>query len=321
MEDKRDDHDSLPLFEQDEARDPYLYPETAAPAPASEAEPAFELAPEPELKVEPESAPEPEPALEPEPAPEPEPVGEPASEPESAPEVDSAPEPDPVVAPVPEPEAEPASEEPEVEELPPVELYRIGAAGAGAAAAAKRTFGYDGIPLSGFGRYLRDVRQRNHLEISDLSEATKIRSTYIESIEDEDYDNLPPAVYVLAYVKTIGGYYELPEEVMGHLTAEIRQRLEYETPEDPSKAIIDEEESVENRIIMRRIILFGSLAVAIFLALILLLTLKLVASKSSAPDRGAAPSATELRPLSEDELLKLHRPPQLELLELPGSSN
>ena len=64
------------------------------------------------------------------------------------------------------------------------------------------------------------------MSTSEVGEATKIRSIYIEAIEAEDYSSLPPVVYVLAYVKTLCSFYGVDGELTESLTADIRQRLE-----------------------------------------------------------------------------------------------
>jgi transcriptional regulator with XRE-family HTH domain len=202
-----------------------------------------------------------------------------------------------------------------------------------AAAAPERgakKFSIEGIAPGGFGRHLRDLRVRNGVTIAELAETTKIRSTYIEYLEDEDYESLPPAVYVLAYVKTLCAFYGLPESAVENMTAEIRHRLAYEAPDDPGRTIIDVEEGEENHIKLRRILLIGGAGVLVVTGLIVWLILALIPAKPAAtavtPTAAAtaAPTATAtatgFKPLTEAQLLELQRKPELTGGELPIST-
>lgn len=219
--------------------------------------------------------------------------------------------PDPVEpAPAPKPRTKPASAAPE---------------------RGAKKFSIEGIAPGGFGRHLRELRVRNGVSIAELSEATKIRGTYIEYLEEEDYDSLPPAVYVLAYVKTLCSFYGLPESAVENMTAEIRRRLAYEAPDDPGKTIIDVEEGEENRIMLRRILLIGGAGVLVVTGLVVWLILALLPAKpaattvatttataaENAPD---AATKTEFKPLTEKQLLELQRKPELTGVELPISA-
>ena len=170
-----------------------------------------------------------------------------------------------------------------------------------------------GPATPGFGSYLRQLRQLNQLSIGDLAEATRIRSTYLEAIEAEEYGDLPPAVYVLAYVKMLCRFYQLDDETVETLTSDIRQHLEYEAPGDPSKSVVDLEISEENPILLKRILLIGAGGVLLAVALITFVTLLLTSEPAPASvPAGAAPAR-----LDESRLIELQTSPELESSELP----
>jgi flagellar biosynthesis protein FlhG len=50
------------------------------------------------------------------------------------------------------------------------------------------------------GAYLRKVRQTRGIELSDISQRTKISERYLRAIEDERFSEMPAAVYVRGYV-------------------------------------------------------------------------------------------------------------------------
>ena len=50
------------------------------------------------------------------------------------------------------------------------------------------------------GAYLRKVRQTRGIELSDISQRSKISERYLRAIEDEQFTDMPAAVYVRGYV-------------------------------------------------------------------------------------------------------------------------
>jgi len=54
----------------------------------------------------------------------------------------------------------------------------------------------------GAGSKLREARSRRKLSLLEVEEATKIRSRYLQAIEDEDWDQLPSETYARAFIRT-----------------------------------------------------------------------------------------------------------------------
>jgi curved DNA-binding protein CbpA len=52
------------------------------------------------------------------------------------------------------------------------------------------------------GRTLRQIRERLGIELHDIALATMIRTQYLQDIEEENFEDLPPEVYVRGYVST-----------------------------------------------------------------------------------------------------------------------
>ena len=50
------------------------------------------------------------------------------------------------------------------------------------------------------GEYLRKVRQTRGIELSDISQRSKISERYLRAIEEERFSDMPAAVYVRGYV-------------------------------------------------------------------------------------------------------------------------
>ncbi|UCG79226.1 MAG: helix-turn-helix domain-containing protein [Nitrospirota bacterium] len=71
---------------------------------------------------------------------------------------------------------------------------------------------------------LRQIRERHGVEISDISLATKIRSLYLECIEKEKYESLPPEVYTRGFVVDYARFLQLdPERVAKDYMARFRE--------------------------------------------------------------------------------------------------
>src|SRR5690242_4361149 len=56
------------------------------------------------------------------------------------------------------------------------------------------------------GTSLRDARLRQGIELSEAEQATKIRSKYLHSLEEEDFELLPGPTYVKGFLRTYADY-------------------------------------------------------------------------------------------------------------------
>lgn len=62
------------------------------------------------------------------------------------------------------------------------------------------------------GQRLRDTRMRKGLSLSDVSQNTKIKSPFLEAIENGDYSKLPSASYAQGFVRNYASFLGLPEK-------------------------------------------------------------------------------------------------------------
>ncbi len=51
------------------------------------------------------------------------------------------------------------------------------------------------------GEYLRTERERRHVSLQDISAATKIQLKFLEALEEDRYDDLPPAPFVMGFLR------------------------------------------------------------------------------------------------------------------------
>lgn len=64
----------------------------------------------------------------------------------------------------------------------------------------------------GAGVRLQEERLRRGISLEEVEEETKIRKYYLQAIEQEDYQVLPPQVYATGFVKRYAKYLELDEQ-------------------------------------------------------------------------------------------------------------
>jgi cytoskeletal protein RodZ len=65
------------------------------------------------------------------------------------------------------------------------------------------------------GELLRKAREAKGLSLAQVEEATKIRSAYLQALEEENYERLPPPTYVKGFLKNYARYLELdPPQVL-----------------------------------------------------------------------------------------------------------
>ncbi len=76
------------------------------------------------------------------------------------------------------------------------------------------------------GALLRKVREAHGVEVSDISERTKIGKAHLVAIEEEDFGSLPAAVYVRGFVAELAKFLRLdPPQVQRTYLRRMRERL------------------------------------------------------------------------------------------------
>lgn len=63
--------------------------------------------------------------------------------------------------------------------------------------------------MSDIGNSLREARIRRGLTIKDVEDVTKIRSKYLEALEENDYEVLPGSTYAKAFLRTYASFLKL----------------------------------------------------------------------------------------------------------------
>ena len=115
------------------------------------------------------------------------------------------------------------------------------------------------------GNSLREARYRQGLELSDVELATKIRTRYLQALEEESFDALPAQTYVKGFLRTYADYLGLDGQLY---VDEFNSR--YSVGEDEAREpVIARRTSVvhqRHRRLERRGVLLGLAGIAILCA-------------------------------------------------------
>ena len=80
------------------------------------------------------------------------------------------------------------------------------------------------------GERLKRARKRKNITLAEAEEATKIRTKYLEALENNQYDNLPNDVYVRGFIQSYGALLGLDgRELVEHYNREKDVKIEAES--------------------------------------------------------------------------------------------
>jgi len=69
--------------------------------------------------------------------------------------------------------------------------------------------------LETIGARLRQIRESKNLTIKQIAEDTNISSSYIEALENEDFDRFPGETYIIGFIRSYAEYLRIePEEII-----------------------------------------------------------------------------------------------------------
>lgn len=170
-----------------------------------------------------------------------------------------------------------------------------------------------------FGDTLRRLREAACVTTDALSEELRIKESFISALEHEDYDNLPPEVFVIAYIRKLGGVYRLSEDEIIALTSKVRERMEVEIPEDIDKVVTIYEPSEENESKLHHIVTFFTIISIVAVLLIGAGIYFFISSKKSDADTVKVPKNRPAERFSSDTVIDLQ--PKVKFQPLPLKIN
>ncbi len=172
------------------------------------------------------------------------------------------------------------------------------------------------------GAYLKSVRDDLKLDLRQVEEESRIAIRYLVSLESDDMRKMPPAVYVIAYIRKLGALYHIDIESQEMMCAELRKMLSYEIPDALVERVeLDTEYSDENekqikRWLLRILIGVGGLALAG-----ILLGVWLYSAGSQTPKTGSVAGENVGNvELDDAKILSLLPAPTLKINELPAKN-
>ncbi len=166
------------------------------------------------------------------------------------------------------------------------------------------------------GRKLRESRERLHLSVSEVAEATRIRNDYIIALEQHSINETPLApVYVKSYIKSLCRHYDIRSDTM---LAEYTSALPQSKTSHAGLEQIDEDPPATNGEERFSMAVKWSM-VAIF-ALIAVLTISFFIIDRNL-DIATVPPESTLQPLQEKDLGRFMPPSELPLRKLEVPEN
>lgn len=176
------------------------------------------------------------------------------------------------------------------------------------------------------GEVLSEARVACGYSISQVEQVTKIKSSYIKALENDDFDNLPAFVYILAYIKTLCRIYGLNDEQQKFLVKQIKNAKKRLVPDEILQNLENEKQvnvEAKNKLKILVIIMVCG-AISLFLLVGILIYNKTVNDKSENKKKNPQTSqiSRKQKSFSEKELRSLMIKPRLEIrqLKVPAKS-
>ena len=82
------------------------------------------------------------------------------------------------------------------------------------------------------GEYLKSKREARNVTLEEIAEATRIRKTILEAIENDRHDLIPPRVFTQGFLKSYASYLELDESDVIKRYQETLEELEVKDDEE-----------------------------------------------------------------------------------------
>lgn len=70
------------------------------------------------------------------------------------------------------------------------------------------------ISSDSLGAYLREEREQQNVSLQDISAATKIQIKFLQALEDDEYDQLPPSPFVVGFLRAYAQFLSLDPEAI-----------------------------------------------------------------------------------------------------------
>ncbi len=154
-----------------------------------------------------------------------------------------------------------------------------------------------------FGDILKSARQSKGLTLTEVGNKTKIGEAYIEALEAENLKDLPPIVYVYAYVKNLCHVYEINDEVKNNILVGLKKLLPTHLSQKTVHNLNIDYEIDKDEEHKLKLIITSSLAAIVIIAIVIAVAIWLMNSDN----------ITTKQPLSVDKTIVFERSKLIEL--------
>ncbi len=112
------------------------------------------------------------------------------------------------------------------------------------------------------GQYLRSKRDELSLSLKEISEKTRIRISYLQAIEEENFDKIPGRVFIKGYVRQYCRALSIPEtEAINILTEDLE---EYFKPLEEEPAVVERKKSLSIRLLYPAAVILIVLSIGLY---------------------------------------------------------
>ena len=80
------------------------------------------------------------------------------------------------------------------------------------------------------GKYLKEVRTRNHIKLKTISKDLKISLSFLEALENDDFSKTPGGVYDIGFIRSYSDYLNLNSDL---IVEEYKKQIAFSTVKDP----------------------------------------------------------------------------------------
>ncbi len=171
--------------------------------------------------------------------------------------------------------------------------------------------------FAAFGILLRNAREVADISIDEVARKTRIKKSYIDALEQEDFSRLPSKVYIRAYIRTLGELYNMEAPTIDEINRTLKDSDHLHLGEEVynTSLIYSSEEDEEELNLNKQNFPFKIIIVLIVLLLALIITTWFVykaVHSAKTPDQPAQEAkfdASKLNEFEQDQLIKMSEMP------------
>lgn len=150
-----------------------------------------------------------------------------------------------------------------------------------------------------FGKLLYEARTRLNMNITQAAQITKISETYIEALEREDFNSLPPTVYVCAYLRKLSALYKADQSKIEQVIEELKENFGVAISGDVIAHLdIDRELNPESEQKVRNLYWMVGAAAFFFIGIVSLAILMLMAPSGGESKKQASAATPAASPVA-----------------------